>query len=91
MAMGALQAVQEAGLSIPVLGVDATPDAIGSVIAGELALTVFQDFEGQGSESIKIAYGLAKGQTYDKYAVIPYVEVNQANAEEFKAKLASWE
>lgn len=91
MAMGALQAVQEAGLDIPVLGVDATPDAITSVIAGELALTVFQDYEGQGSQAVKIAYGLVKGETYDKQAVIPYKEVNQENAAEFQKMLSSWQ
>jgi len=90
MAMGALQAVREAGLNIPVLGVDATPDAINSVLKGELALTVFQDYEGQGSQSVKIAAGLVKGEKYDKLAIIPYVEVNQGNAEEFKDKLSSW-
>lgn len=91
MAMGALQAVQEAGLNIPVLGVDATPDAITSVIAGELALTVFQDYEGQGSQAVKIAYGLVKGESYDKQAVIPYKEVNQENAAEFQKMLSSWQ
>ncbi len=90
MAMGALQAVQEAGMAIPVLGVDASPDAIESVIQGELALTVFQDSEGQGSEAVKVAYGLVKGQTFDKFVEIPYREVNQGNAEDFKKMLESW-
>lgn len=91
MAMGAMQAVREAGLDIPVLGVDASPDAIDSVIAGELALTVFQDSEGQGSEAVKIAYGLVKGESYDHFVEVPYQEVNQGNAADFKKMLESWE
>ena len=90
MAMGALQAVQEAGMAIPVLGVDASPDAIESVIQGELALTVFQDSEGQGSEAVKVAYGLVKGLTFDKFVEVPYREVNQGNAADFKKMLESW-
>jgi ABC-type sugar transport system substrate-binding protein len=90
MAMGALQAVQEAGLDIPVVGVDATPDAIESVIKGELSLTVFQDSEGQGSEAVKVAYGLVKGETYEKFEEVPYQEVNQVNAADFKKMLESW-
>ena len=90
MAMGALQAVQEAGMAIPVVGVDATPDAIESVIDGELALTVFQDSEGQGSEAVKVAYGLVQGKNYEQFVEIPYREVNQGNAAEFKKMLESW-
>jgi len=90
MAMGALQAVQEAGKNIPVLGVDASPDAIDSVIEGELALTVFQDSEGQGSEAVNVAYGLVNGKSYDKFVEIPYREVNKENAADFKKLLESW-
>ncbi len=90
MAMGALQAVQEAGMDIPVVGVDATPDAIESVIKGELSLTVFQDSEGQGASAVKVAYGLVNGESFKKFEEVPYQEVNQANAADFKKMLESW-
>lgn len=91
MAMGALQAVQEAGRIIPVLGVDASPDAINSVLGKELSLTVFQDSEGQGSQAVKVAYGLINGEKYEKFIEVPYREVNMENAAEFKKMVESWE
>ncbi len=90
MALGALQAVQEAGLSIPVLGIDATPDAIQLVIDGELALTVFQNSKAQGGESVNVAVGLVNGETYPQNYVIPYEEVNTENAQSYLDKVTSW-
>lgn len=90
MALGALQAVRAAGLDIPVLGCDASPDAIKSVINHGLSLTVFQNSFAQGSESVKVAVGLVKGKKYPKNYVIPYEEVNIENAKEYLKKVSSW-
>lgn len=93
MAMGALQAVEAEGKldDILVLGVDATPDAIAAVKEGKLAVTVFQDSQGQGEGALEVAVGLLEGKTYDKQFIIPYVEVNPENADEFAKKLEAWE
>jgi inositol transport system substrate-binding protein len=90
MALGALQAVQEAGLDIAVLGIDATPDAIQSVIDGGLKLTVFQNSKAQGSEAVNVAIGLVNGETYPKIYDIPYEEVTTENAQVYLERVSSW-
>ncbi|MCF7953555.1 MAG: substrate-binding domain-containing protein [Spirochaetales bacterium] len=90
MAIGAMQAVEESGFDIPVLGIDATPDAIKAVINDKLALTVFQNSFAQGTEAVNVAVGLVKGEEYPKNYVIPYEEVNKENAEEYLEKVSSW-
>lgn len=90
MAMGALQAVEKSGMDIPVLGIDASPDAIQLVIDGRLALTVFQNSYAQGVESVNVAVGLVKGETFPKDYIIPYEEVNTENAAEYLKMLDSW-
>jgi inositol transport system substrate-binding protein len=90
MAIGAMQAIEDSGYDIPVLGIDATPDAIQAVIDGRLALTVFQNSYAQGVESVNVAVGLVQGETYPKNYVIPYEEVNRENAQEYLEKVSSW-
>lgn len=90
MAIGAMQAVEESGFDIPVLEIDATPDAIKAVINDRLALTVFQNSFAQGTEAVNVAVGLVKGEEYPKNYVIPYEEVNKENAEEYLEKVSSW-
>lgn len=86
MALGALQAIADAGKlgTILVGGVDATPDALASMDAGELNVTVFQDAAGQGGGSVQAAISLAKGETVEKNVYIPYQLVTPENYEEFK-------
>jgi len=90
MGLGALQAVRAADFDIPVLGCDASPDAIESVMNHGLSLTVFQNSLAQGAESVNVAVGLVKGKIYPKNYVIPYEEVNDENAEEYLKKVSSW-
>ncbi|MHA1565429.1 MAG: substrate-binding domain-containing protein [Alphaproteobacteria bacterium] len=47
MALGAAVAVKDAGLSIPILGFDALPEALGAIQSGDLAGTVEQSPGGQ--------------------------------------------
>jgi ribose transport system substrate-binding protein len=51
MALGALEALRSAGLAgkVPVVGVDATPDGLTAVAAGEMVATVASDAYWQGS------------------------------------------
>jgi len=52
MAIGAIQAMKAAGISmedVVVTGVDATQDALVAMSAGDLDATVFQDARGQGA------------------------------------------
>jgi len=92
MALGSLQALQAAGVAdqIPVLGIDATPEAIESVLAGELALTVFQDFVTQGTRSVEVALGLIEGEAFEHHEPTPFVEVDEDNAQEFLDLVERW-
>ena len=65
MAIGAIQAMKAAGVSMEeviVTGVDATQDALVAMSTGDLDVTVFQDAAGQGSGSLNAALDLARGK-----------------------------
>ena len=87
MAIGAIQAMKSAGLDmadVQVGGVDATPDALVAMAAGDLDVTVFQDLAGQGAGAIDTALKLAKGEDVDKTVFIPFILVTPENAAEFQ-------
>ena len=87
MALGAIQALKGAGISMDdviVAGVDATPDAIKSMEAGELDVTVFQDAEGQATGGVDAALKMIKGEKLGSYTDIPFIPVTLDNIERFK-------
>jgi len=72
MALGAVQALIQAGmvksdtsdgtrLTVPVLGIDATGDAIASMRRNELYATVLQDAVGQSAVAFDVIYQIATG------------------------------
>jgi len=68
MAMGAIQAMKTAGRSLDnviVAGIDATPDALAAMEAGDLKVTVFQDGKKQGAASVDAMVKLLKGEQID--------------------------
>ncbi|WP_299046211.1 sugar ABC transporter substrate-binding protein [uncultured Tateyamaria sp.] len=86
MAIGAIQAMKAAGISmddVEVGGVDATPDALVSMQAGDMDVTVFQDLAGQGAGSIDTAIKLANGDDVDKTVFIPFKLVTPDNVADF--------
>ena len=86
MAIGAIQAMKAAGISMDdvVVGcVDATPDALVAMQAGEMDVTVFQDLAGQGAGSIDTALALAAGEDVDKTVFIPFKLVTPENVGDF--------
>jgi inositol transport system substrate-binding protein len=89
MAVGAIQALKAAGVDTKaaiVGGVDATQDALASMKAGDLKVTVFQDAAGQGSGAVDAALKLAAGQKVDKKVYIPFQLVTPANMADFMKK-----
>ena len=89
MAIGAIQALKAAGVSmddVVVGGVDATQDALAAMAAGELDVTVFQDAAGQGSGSIDAALQLARGEDVDQKVYIPFELVVPSNMDQFMAR-----
>ncbi|OWY39036.1 D-ribose ABC transporter substrate-binding protein RbsB [Xenophilus sp. AP218F] len=72
MALGALKAIQAAGLkNVVVVGFDATPDAVSSVKAGNMAATVQQQPELIGQYGVQTAKKLADGQKVDQFIPVP--------------------
>jgi inositol transport system substrate-binding protein len=89
MAIGAIQAMKAAGISMEeviVTGVDATQDALVSMQAGDLDVTVFQNAAGQGSGALNAAVALARGDAVDQKVYIPFELVTPANVGDFLAK-----
>ncbi len=89
MALGAIKALKAAGMStkdIPVGGIDATQEALASMKAGDLNVTVFQDAAGQGSGAVDAAIKLVKGEKVDPIVYIPFQLVTPENMAKFMAK-----
>ena len=89
MAIGALQAMKAAGVDTKkaiVGGVDATQDALASMKAGDLKVTVFQDAAGQGKGAVDAALALAAGKSVEKKVYIPFQLVTPDNMANFAKK-----
>ncbi len=89
MAIGAIQAMKAAGISmddIQVGGVDASQDALVAMQAGDYDVTVFQDAFGQGAGSVNTAIALSAGEKVDQKVYIPFVLVTPANMADFLDK-----
>jgi inositol transport system substrate-binding protein len=66
-----------------IAGIDATPDALASMKAGDLKVTVFQNAAGQGTGSLEAAIKLIKNQSVDRFVNIPFELVTPANVNEY--------
>lgn len=89
MAIGAIQAMKAAGISMDeviVTGVDATQDALVAMQQGDLDVTVFQDAAGQGAGALDAALRLAKGEDVDQKVYIPFQLVTPGNIDNFLSK-----
>ena len=89
MAIGALQAMKAAGIDTKkavVGGVDATQDALASMKAGDLKVTVFQNAAGQGKGALDAALALAAGKSVDKKVYVPFELVTPANMDQYMKK-----
>ena len=85
MGMGALNAIQGAGMSgdILVCGIDANDDAKEAVAAGTFGCTVFQNAEGQGKWGAIAAYAASQGKDYATLD-IPYELVTADNLDQYQ-------
>jgi inositol transport system substrate-binding protein len=87
MAIGAIVAMQQAGISpdkVCVGGIDATTNALDYMEQGLLDVTVFQDAKGQGRRAVDAAVKLAKGEPVEQYQIIPYELVTPENMAEYR-------
>lgn len=86
MAIGAIQALKAAGVSMDdvfVGGVDATADALAAMKAGDLDVTVFQNANAQAKGGIDAAIKLSKGEKLPNFVVIPFELVTPENVDQY--------
>ncbi|MEY8874974.1 MAG: sugar ABC transporter substrate-binding protein [Leptothrix sp. (in: b-proteobacteria)] len=86
MAIGAINALKAAKKWTPasiVAGIDATPDALASMKAGDLKVTVFQNAAGQGSGAVESAIKLIKKQPVERFVNVPFELVTPANLSKY--------
>lgn len=89
MALGAINALKAAKKWTPksiVAGIDATPDALASMKAGELKVTVFQNAAGQGAGAVESALKLIKKQPVDRFVNVPFELVTPENLSKYSGK-----
>ena len=89
MALGAINALKAAKKwdgKVVVAGIDATRDAMASMKAGDLKVTVFQNASAQGAGSVEAALKLMKGQKVDKFVNVPFELVTPENMAQYATK-----
>jgi ribose transport system substrate-binding protein len=82
MALGALEAAEEAGLDLVVVGFDATDDAVAAVRDGRLAATVAQQPSEMGRLGIEAAVAAANGEDVDAEQPVEVTVVTADNVGE---------
>ena len=85
MALGAATAIETAqrkvGKDIYLVGVDALPEAVDLIKAGDMTGTVLNDHIGQSHAAVDVAVKLLKGEEIQNYYWVDYVMVDKAYAE----------
>ncbi|WP_372800118.1 sugar ABC transporter substrate-binding protein [Paracoccus seriniphilus] len=87
MAIGAIQSLKSAGVpmdDVIVAGIDATPDGLAALQAGDLDVTVFQNARRQGIESVKAALNMAAGKEVPGNIWVPFEPVTLENIADFQ-------
>ncbi len=69
-----------------VAGIDATPDALQSMKAGELKVSVFQNAAAQGQGAVEAAIKLIKKQPVDKFVNVPFELVTSENMAKYMGR-----
>ena len=85
MAMGALKAVEDAGLQdkIIVVGVDAVDDALQAIADGRLTGTISQDAPGQGGLGVQAMVDFLDGKTIDPVIYTECIWITAANVADY--------
>ncbi|PZQ47547.1 MAG: rhizopine-binding protein [Rhodovulum sulfidophilum] len=87
MALGAVQALKSAGVdlsTVVVAGVDATPDALASIAAGDLRFTVYQSAPGQGAGAVDAILDLIAGKDVPNAVYVPFELVTVDNYKNYQ-------
>ncbi|SMO43171.1 sugar ABC transporter substrate-binding protein [Paracoccus laeviglucosivorans] len=87
MAIGAIQSLKGAGhdmAKVVVAGIDATPDGLAAMKAGELDVTVYQNATKQGEVAVQTAIALAKGEKPEHNIWVPFEPVTPENLSQYE-------
>lgn len=93
MALGAIESMKASGKVLPTFGVDALPEALVKIEAGEMAGTVLNDAKGQASATFNMVANLAAGKEPtegtdlkldNKIILIPSIGIDKSNVADFK-------
>ncbi len=88
MALGAVRALSQAGKKdVVVVGFDGSPDALKSILAGELAGSVAQSAYNIGKFGVETAVKVVKGETVEKVIDTGTSMISKDNAADFQANL----
>jgi inositol transport system substrate-binding protein len=81
MAIGAIQSLKQVQLlaTTVVAGIDATPDGLAAMKAGELKVTVFQNAAAQGRDAVDTALRLIAHDSVPSFVWVPFELVTPAN------------
>lgn len=82
MAIGALSATEQAGIQIPIIGINGGDEATELIIEGKLAGSVAQSPYEMGYMGVENAVKIIKGEEVDVRIPTPIKVVNEENAEE---------
>lgn len=95
MALGVIDSLKENKIdpsSVPVLGIDATPNACNAILDGSMRLTVYQSAKGQSKSSVDAAIQLASNGKLDKienlaedkmHIWVPFEKVDKSNVKQY--------
>ena len=83
MALGALKAVEDAGMEIPCFGLDAVDDALASIKAGRLTGTVSQDAYGQGTMAVETMVAYLNGEEVAPLNFTECVWIDESNIADY--------
>jgi ribose transport system substrate-binding protein len=79
MGLGALQATREAGVKLPIVGVDGIQDGLNAVKSGDFIGTNLQHGTVELATGLAVAAKIARGETVNKNPVYLMPEITQAN------------
>lgn len=87
MAIGAIQSLKAAGVAmdkVVVAGIDATPDGLAAMRAGDLDVTVYQNATRQGEVAVQTAIAMAGGETPERNIWVPFEPVTPENLSNYE-------
>ncbi|NAZ86164.1 substrate-binding domain-containing protein [Kineococcus indalonis] len=81
MGLGALQAMKEAGASVPIVGIDGIEDGLNAVKSGEFIGTMLQNGTVELSAGLAVAAKIARGEDVEAEPVYKMPRITQENVD----------